>query len=163
VCETEPIGTAGTVRENREFVQGEESFWVLYADNLTDCPLADMLRFHGTHDGPLTMGLFHAPVPTAAGIVQMDAAGRIVAFDEKPAHPKGDLANAGIYVVRSQVLDTLSTPADGVLDFGFHVLPGLVGRMYGYVIEQFHMDIGTPSALAEASAAWALRKERVAR
>ena len=154
VVESEPRGSAGTVSAHRAFVEGEESFWILYADNLTRFSARDMAATHRGHDSLMTIGLFHAPVPQAAGIVQMDDGGRIVAFDEKPAHPRGDLANAGVYLARSALLDELPQPAPGVLDFGLHVLPALVGRLYGHVIEQFHMDVGTPAALAAASAAW---------
>jgi mannose-1-phosphate guanylyltransferase len=163
VIEREPVGTAGTVSENRWFVEGEESSWVLYADNLTSLPLSDILTTHRRHREPLTVGLFHAPVPTAAGIVEMDNEGRIVSFEEKPAQPKGDLANAGIYLARSELIHELPDPAGGLMDFGFHVLPKFVGRMFGHVIEQFFMDIGTPAALARASAAWASHKEEADR
>jgi NDP-sugar pyrophosphorylase family protein len=157
VVEDEPQGTAGTVRTNSRFVDGEESFWILYADNLTTASLRRMLATHWRHTGLMTLGLFHAPVPSAAGIVQMGADGRIVAFEEKPAKPAGDLANAGIYLARADLLDELPLPAapGQVLDFGFHVLPALVGRMYGHVIEEFFIDIGTPTALERASAGWA--------
>jgi NDP-sugar pyrophosphorylase family protein len=102
------------------------------------------------------MGLFHAPVPSAAGIVQMAEDGRIVAFEEKPEKPVGDLANAGIYLVRSGLFSEVNPPtgAGHVFDFGFHVLPALVGRMYGHVIEEFFIDIGTPAALERAAAEW---------
>lgn len=158
VVEAAPHGTAGTVSLNRGFVKGEESFWVLYADNLTNVSLARMLRSHRQHNGLLTMGLFHAPVPQAAGIAELASDGRIVSFFEKPKEPRSDLANAGLYVARSKLLDELPLPFDGILDFGLHILPSLVGRMHGYVIDAFHIDIGTPTALAEASAAWALVK-----
>ncbi len=163
VVESEPTGTAGTVSANRGFVQGEESFWILYADNLTTLSLNDMLATHRRHREPLTIGLFHAPVPTAAGIVEIDGDGRIVSFEEKPAHPRGDLANAGIYLARPELVRELPDAAAGVLDFGFHVLPRFVDRMFGHVIEQFFIDIGTPAALARASAAWASRKGEVGR
>ncbi len=89
VVEDEPCGTAGIVAAERAFVAGEESFWVFYADNLTDVSLHDMLATHGRHDGLATIGLFRAPVPSAAGIVELDDTGRIVGFEEKPACPRG--------------------------------------------------------------------------
>ena len=160
VVETEPQGTAGTVSMNGWFVEGEESFWVIYADNLTDCSLAAMLDTHRRHDGLLTMALFHAPDPTAAGIVEMSPDGRIVSFEEKPAHPRGDLASAGIYLARAGLLCELSPAPGRIVDFGFDVLPRLVGRMHGHVIDGYFADIGTPAALARASAAWAGRARR---
>jgi mannose-1-phosphate guanylyltransferase len=153
VVEAEPMGSAGTVAANRWFVADEADFWVFYADNLTNARLAPMLASHQSHDGVLTMGLFHAPDPRAAGIAELDRAGRIVGFTEKPAQPAGDLANAGIYLARRAVLDLLPAPI-GVVDFGLHVLPRLVGRMYGHIIEDFLMDIGTPASLERASNAW---------
>ena len=45
----------------------------------------------------------------------------------------------------------------GLVDFGQHVLPTLVGRMHGYVIPDFHEDIGTPDRLVHATAGWAAR------
>jgi mannose-1-phosphate guanylyltransferase len=91
------------------------------------------------------------------GIVEMEQDGRIVSFIEKPQQPKSDLANAGIYLARPQVFDFI--PADAasgaLVDFGHDVLPRIVGRMYGHVIEQFTLDIGTPEALDRAASLWA--------
>ena len=153
VVEQQPSGTAGFVAAHREFVTGEESFWIFYADNLTDIRLADMAEAHRGHDGLATIGLFRAPVPTAAGIVDLDETGRIVGFAEKPAQPRTDLANAGIYLARTGLLDRIPV-GPRVVDFGHDVLPPLVGRLHGHLIDQFLMDIGTPDALSRAATAW---------
>lgn len=159
VREQKPLGTAGTVQANRRFVSREESFWVIYSDNLTDMNLERMLDFHRSHDGLLTMGLFRTATPRAAGIVDLDRTNRIVAFTEKPLEPHSDLANAGLYLVRQPVLDLI--PVDRpLIDFGHDVLPTLVGRMHGYVIPGFYVDIGTPAALARAEADWAVLQRR---
>jgi len=154
VVETEPRGTAGTVADNRSFVDGEESFWIIYADNLTNLALTDMLATHRSHDGLMTIGVFHAPVPSAAGIVEVDGGGRVVSFEEKPPHPRGDLANAGLYIARAGLLAEIPAAREGILDFGFDILPRLAGRIHAHVIEGFYMDIGTPAALAAAAENW---------
>jgi mannose-1-phosphate guanylyltransferase len=154
VVERQPCGTAGTVLANRDFVGADEDFWVFYADNLTDVSLAPMLATHRRHRGLLTMGLFHAPEPSAAGIVELDGSGRVVGFEEKPAQPASDLANAGIYLARRGVIDRIPG-GRSLVDFGHDVFPSLIGEIHGHVIEQFVMDIGTPRALETASAAWA--------
>lgn len=156
VRELEPSGTATTVRRERWFSVGAPDVWVFYADNLSDLRLAPMRRIHDAHDGPLTMGLFHTPAPKASGIVDIDADGRIVSFVEKPANPRSDLANAGVYLMRSSAFDAIPD-GPGLVDFGQHVLPTLVGRMHGYVIPDFHEDIGTPERLVHATAGWAAR------
>lgn len=156
VVEAEPRGNAGTVAAHRDFAAGEDSVWIFYADNLTDMAMAPLLEFHHRHDGWLTMGLFRAPDPTAAGIVETTADGRVLSFEEKPRHPRSDLANAGVYLARRALLEALPT-ATGVLDFGHDVFPGLLGRMFARPVDGFLMDIGTPTALARAANAWAAR------
>jgi mannose-1-phosphate guanylyltransferase len=103
------------------------------------------------------MGLFHTPAPKASGIVQMNEAGLITAFEEKPASPIGDLANAGIYVAGQALFDVIPVNRT-ITDFGQDVFPRLVNNMYGYLIDDFLMDIGTPAALATASRLWAERQ-----
>ena len=157
VVETEPRGSAGTVSANRWFVEGDETFWIIYADNLTDLSLGAMLATHRANRGVLTMALCHAPDPSSAGIVELLPDGRIASFEEKPRRPRSDLANAGIYAARAELLGELPAAAGRVLDFGFDVLPRLAGRMYGHLIDGFLADIGSPAALASASTAWADR------
>lgn len=155
LIEDAPRGTAGTVAAARAFVEGEEDFWIFYSDMLTDVDLTEMAARHYQHDGVMTMGLFHAPVPTAVGIVDLAPDGRILGFTEKPTHPASDLANAGIYLARAELLSHI--PDGPLVDFGHHVFPRLTGRMVGHVIEQFALDIGTPEALAMAATRWAAR------
>ena len=156
VRELEPSGTATTVRRERWFGDGASDVWVFYADNQSDLRRGPMRRLHDSHDGLLTVGLFHTPSPSSSGIVELDADGKIVSFIEKPAEPKSDLANAGVYLMRSAVFDAIPD-GPGLVDFGQHVLPTLVGRMHGYVIPDFHEDIGTPERLVHATAGWTAR------
>jgi mannose-1-phosphate guanylyltransferase len=153
VAEARPIGTAGTVRAQRNFVEGEEQFWIIYSDNLTNMAFAPMQRLHEAHREPLTIALFRTPHPRSAGIVQLSPEGRVVGFDEKPAEPKSDLANAGIYLARPTIFDWIPDGAD-ITDFGHDVLPRLVGHMFGYELAGYFADIGTPERLAQAEADW---------
>lgn len=147
------LGSAGTVAANRDFVAGESSFFVIYADNLTEVNLTEFRQYHEARRSPFTLGLFHTPQPRECGIASLDAEGRVVAFVEKPAHPVGDLANAGLYLAGQSVFDLI--PAKPVADFGFDVLPRLVGTMYGYTLPGFFCDLGTPERLAWARDEWA--------
>lgn len=157
--EAEPVGNAGTVAANRRFVDQETDFWILYSDNLTTVDLRGIERFHRTHQGALTLGLFEAPDPRQAGIVSLDADGRILAFEEKPERPTGTLANAGIYLARREVLELIPT-GEEIVDFGMHVFPRLIGRLFGCPIQGLHVDIGTPQGLARASVAWAAFRQQ---
>lgn len=146
------LGSGGTIRENRDFVAGEESFLICYADVLTNADLSEFERFHNAHDGMLSMALFHTNLPHQCGIAALDQNARITEFEEKPAHPKSDLANAGIYLARQTIFDLL--PEKPVLDFGLDVLPRLIGHMFGWLTEGYLIDIGTMENYERANKEW---------
>ena len=141
--EPELLGSAGTIRANRAWVAGGEPFLVAYADDLTNVDLSALMAVHARHEPLLTMGLFRTPEPTRCGIAELDGGDDdavIVGFEEKPAAPKSNLANAGIYVTDDRVIDWIP---DGTADFGHHVLPRLVGSMRGHLLRGQLIDVGT--------------------
>jgi mannose-1-phosphate guanylyltransferase len=146
------LGSGGTIAANADFVRGERDFYILYADNLTNVNLKSLLQFHRTHDGVMTMGLFRAAVPEECGIVELDSQGLITSFVEKPADPKSNLANAGIFLASQDLLTHI--PQGQVVDLGHHVLPQLAGHMYGYVIPEYLQDIGTIENYLDALRHW---------
>ncbi|HTQ57216.1 MAG TPA: nucleotidyltransferase family protein [Bryobacteraceae bacterium] len=135
------LGSAGTIAANWNFVAGEESFLVIYADNLTTFPLSELVAFHATHDRIASLALFRSPNPSACGVVEMDETGLVVGFWEKPASPRSDLANAGLYVFRAPVRRYL--PAEAPADVGRSLMPALVGQAKGLPIQEYFVDIGT--------------------
>jgi len=135
------LGSAGTIAANWNFVAGEESFLVIYADNLTTFPLSELVAFHATHDRIASLALFRSPNPSACGVVEMDETGLVVGFWEKPASPRSDLANAGLYVFRAPVRRYL--PAEAPADVGRSLMPALVGQAKGLPIQGYFVDIGT--------------------
>ena len=144
------LGSAGTVHANRGWADGADEMLVIYADNLSDIDLAALLAFHRSHPDPMTMALFHAEYPEKCGIAELDGAGRVTGFVEKPEKPVSDLANAGLYVLDTAAWREIADM--DAFDFGFDVLPRFVGRMRGYEHPGYHRDIGTPEALARANA-----------
>jgi mannose-1-phosphate guanylyltransferase len=153
VHEEELRGSAGTLRANRDFVAGEDMFLALNADNLTDFDLGVLVAAHRAGGRLATIALFRAPRPSACGIAEVDAAGTIVGFVEKPEHPAGDLANAGMYAFSGEVFDLLDGPEP--LDIGRHLLPRLVGRAGSVTVgDAYFLDVGTPEALERARTQW---------
>ncbi len=144
-------GSAGTVLDNADFVAGEAAFLIIYADNLSNANLTAFAAYHAKQDAPLTMGLFHTAFPNQCGIATLDGAGRIVEFVEKPKEPKSDLANAGLYAANVSILDEIPRNKP-VVDFGHDVLPNYVGRMFGYPLGCYHLDIGNPESYQRAQA-----------
>ena len=129
--EPDLLGSAGTVTANADLADGVDEVVIIYADNLSDIDLRPLIAFHRQHRDPLTMVLFRAPDPRACGIAELDGAGRIVSFVEKPERPASNLANAGLYVVSAAAYREIA--ASKAFDLGFEVLPRFVGRMRGWV------------------------------
>jgi len=156
--EQELLGSAGTVAANRSFVEGEQDFLVVYADNVTDLDLGDVLRFHRDKRSEFTMVLFETPEPRECGVVVLDADDRVVEFQEKPAQPRSRWANGGIYVAGPSLFSVLSAAQGQTpFDFGYHVLPRLAGRAFGYRFSGMFCDTGTPERLERARREWAGR------
>lgn len=142
------LGSAGTIAAAPHFADDAEHVLIVYADNLSDVDLAALLDTHRHHGQPMTMLLFRTPQPSASGIAALDARGCVIEFVEKPAQPKSDLANAGVYVVTAKAWREIA--AMRAFDIGFDVLPRFVGRMHGHLHPGYHRDIGTLAALEAA-------------
>ena len=146
------LGSAGTLRANRTFVGSEYAFLICYADNLTNADLPALVRFHRERQSLFTMGLFRPDDPRRSGLVETDITGRVIRFQEKPTHPAGEYANAGIYVSHPSVLNLI--PETVPSDISYHLLPQLVGAMYAQPITGYLRDIGTPDAYRRAQGEW---------
>lgn len=142
------LGSAGTIAANRDWADDASEILLIYADNLSNLDLSGLLAFHRRHADPMTMLLFHAPNPKACGIAELDGEGRVVAFEEKPQHPRSDLANAGVYVASASAWREIADLK--AFDLGFDVLPKFIGRMRGYIHAGYHRDIGNIESLTAA-------------
>lgn len=158
--ESNLLGSAGTVWQNRNWVVDEDLFIIAYADNLTNADLTRMIAAHrgfAARGGLLTMGLIRAPNPRECGIVTLEQDQRIIRFIEKPEAPESDLANGGIYIANPQIFDYFPEQIKDdarVWDLGHHLLPRLIGRMHGYEIPGYLRDIGNPQAYRQALTEW---------
>jgi mannose-1-phosphate guanylyltransferase len=146
------LGSAGTLRANRAWVESESSFWVLYADVLTSANLAKMADFHWHHQGVATLGVCRVADPRRSGIAVVDEGGVVRQFIEKPENPPGNLAFGGILLARPELLESI--PQQSPADLGRDVLPRLANRMFAYQITAYHLDIGTPESYLAAQTGW---------
>jgi mannose-1-phosphate guanylyltransferase len=146
------LGSAGTILANRNWVAGESSFWIFYADVLTNADLTRMVQFHRKHHDATTLGGCEVPDPERCGIMEVNSEGRIESFVEKPELPRGRLAFSGILLANSNVFDAI--PQAIPADFGFDVFPRLAGKMFAYPISDFLLDIGTIANYKLAQKSW---------
>jgi len=152
--EPELLGTAGAVKKVATTLQ-DETFIVLYGDNLVRVELADLIAFHRTRRAEATVALMESPEPWTGGVVETDATGRVLRFVEKPPREQitTNLINAGILVLEPSVLDLI--PAGQFHDFGKDVMPRMLheGRpVFAMKPAAYIQDIGTPDRLAKARA-----------
>ena len=152
VHEPELLGSAGTLRRNRDFFPPHEPVLVAYADNLTNADVGHLWRGHAQAGRPLTLGLFQPDDLRATGVVELGADGCIVGFEEKPAIPRGTWANAGLYVMEGRVVDALTEPDPA--DIARDLVPHWLGRATGIPLRGYLRDIGTPAAYAAAQEEW---------
>jgi mannose-1-phosphate guanylyltransferase len=152
VREEQLLGSAGTVGANRAWVGSDPAFWILYSDVLTNTDLNRMSEFHFSHGAVATLGLYQVPDPSRCGVAVMDHNGVIIEFEEKPQAPHGNWVFSGVILADRRLFDVI--PPDIPADLAFHVLPRLIGKMHGYPIEDYLLDIGTVSNYQKAQATW---------
>jgi mannose-1-phosphate guanylyltransferase len=146
------LGSAGTLRANAEWVAGDKSFWILYADVLTSMNLTAMLRAHEAGNAAVTLGVYRVSNPKSCGIVRLDNNDTIIEFTEKPSHPASDLAFSGLMIGSQKLLANI--PSREPCDIGFDLLPCLCGSMMAYQISDYLVDIGTLETYRRAQQTW---------
>jgi mannose-1-phosphate guanylyltransferase len=158
VYEPELLGSAGTLIANRDWVAEEQMFLACYADNLTDFDLLGLVAAHRRFNPVATLTAFRSDNPSAGGVLEVDAAGWLTHFTEKPARPVSDLVNAGIYAFHPSVLGEIAgqPPKDIARD----LLPGLVGKARVVPVDGYFRDIGTVAAYRLACVEWPDRVSR---
>lgn len=146
------LGSAGTLLANQDWVAKESSFWVIYADVLTNADLMKMRDFHANHSSLVTMGTYRVENPTRCGIVTFDEEKLVRSFEEKPSRPKSNWAFSGLMIARPSMLAAI--PQDIPSDLGFHVFPRLLGQISVYPIDEYLIDVGTTESYEVAQLTW---------
>ena len=144
--EPEPRGTAGAVRHLAHTLRGTTA--VLNGDSLHDLDLQAMLAFHRERGALVTIALTPVEDPSAFGLVDTDAAGRVRRFIEKPRPDEitTNLINAGTYILEPAVIDLI--PPDSYQMFERDLFPELLRRglpVYGFPSAAYFTDIGRPA------------------
>ncbi|HEX8204374.1 MAG TPA: glucose-1-phosphate cytidylyltransferase, partial [Isosphaeraceae bacterium] len=94
--------TGGRIKRVQPYIDGE-TFMVTYGDGLADLNLRALYEFHQGHGRLATVTAVRPP--SRFGILDVDAAGRVERFAEKPQ--LDGWASAGFFVFDRRVLDQL--------------------------------------------------------
>jgi mannose-1-phosphate guanylyltransferase len=125
--EQELLGTAGGVRNVRDFFGGE-TFLIISGDALTDIDLTALWERHRHAGGIGTLALKPVDDPSQLGVVILGEGGRIQGFQEKPdpAEALSNLASCGIYVFEPEIFDYF--PDRPFVDWAQDVFPALLAQ-----------------------------------
>ena len=155
-------GTADAISQNIDFIDqyAPEYLLVLSGDHIYKMNYDKMLDYHKEMNADATIAVIEVPMKEASrfGIMNTDGNGRIVEFEEKPEHPKSNLASMGIYIfnwklLRKILLADMKNP-DSHHDFGKDVIPCLLNdnkTLAAYKFKGYWKDVGTIDSLWEAN------------
>ena len=153
-------GTANAIYQNLRYMESynPEYVLILSGDHIYKMDYEVMLDFHKANNAEVTIAVMPVPMEEASrfGIMIADENHRITEFEEKPEHPRSNLASMGIYIFNWKTLkEALIAMADQpALDFGKHVIPYCHEKgapLYAYEFTGYWKDVGTLSSYWEAN------------
>ena len=145
-------GTANAIYQNIDYMAqyNPEYVLILSGDHIYKMDYETMLNYHKEHNADITIACMQVPMEEASrfGVVLTDDEKRIKEFEEKPEHPRSNLASMGIYIFKWSVLkEALITLKDQKqCDFGKHIIPYCHekgDRIFAYEYNGYWKDVGT--------------------
>ena len=153
-------GTANAIYQNLAYMETYNPDYVLIlsGDHIYKMDYEVMLDYHKANKADVTIACMPVPIEEASrfGIMITDGTGRITEFEEKPEHPRSNLASMGIYIFSWPALkEALVTLKDQPgCDFGKHILPYCRDngkRLFAYEFNGYWKDVGTLGSYWEAN------------
>lgn len=153
-------GTANAIYQNIGFVDmyDPEYVVILSGDHIYKMDYEVMLDFHKENNADVTIAVMPVPMEEASrfGIMITDGENRITEFEEKPEHPRSNLASMGIYIFSWKILRNALIEMSGQqsCDFGKHIIPYCHengNRLFAYEFNGYWKDVGTLGSYWEAN------------
>ena len=155
-------GTANAIYQNIGFLDmyDPEYVVILSGDHIYKMDYSEMVAFHKKTESACTISVLEVSMEEAKrfGIMNADENDQIYEFEEKPAHPKSNLASMGIYVftwskLRKYLIDDEADP-NSSNDFGKNIIPNMLNageRLMAYRFQGYWKDVGTIDSLWDAN------------
>ena len=153
-------GTANAIYQNIDYMEQYNPDYVLIlsGDHIYKMDYELMLDYHKANNADITIAAMPVPMEEASrfGIVVTDDSNRITDFQEKPEHPKSNLASMGIYIFSWPVLKEalIKLKDQSNCDFGKHIIPYCFekqDRIFAYEYNGYWKDVGTLGSYWEAN------------
>ncbi len=151
VTEDIPLGTGGGIRNVADRVRSDDVL-IFNGDVLSGVDLDALIKTHQSGEADVTLHLTRVEDPRAFGAVPTDDTGRVMAFLEKSPQPVTDQINAGCYVFRREVLDSI--PTGRPVSVERETFPGLLAAgatVLAYIDSTYWLDLGTPANFVQGS------------
>ena len=147
-------GTANAIYQNIRFIERYDPDYVLIlsGDHIYKMNYEMMLEEHIANEADCTIAVIDVPLEEASrfGIMNTDKTGRVIEFEEKPAHPKSTLASMGVYIFTKdklvKYLKEDEADPNSNNDFGKNIIPKMLAdnqRMFSYLYKGYWRDVGT--------------------
>ena len=155
-------GTANAIYQNIGFLDlyDPEYVVILSGDHIYKMDYTHMVDLHKKTGAACTISVLEVTMEEATrfGIMNVDEHDRIYEFEEKPAHPKSNLASMGIYVftwskLRQYLIDDEADP-NSSNDFGKNIIPNMLAAgeiLTAYRFQGYWKDVGTIDSLWDAN------------
>lgn len=146
-------GTANAIFQNIGYIDANDPEYVLIlsGDHIYKMDYSKMLDFHKENNCDVTIAVLEVSMEEACrfGIMNADEKDKIYEFEEKPEHPKSNLASMGIYIftwdkLREALIEDSKVHMDS--DFGKHIIPSMLDKgmtLYAYRFRDYWKDVGT--------------------
>jgi NDP-sugar pyrophosphorylase family protein len=143
-AEDSPLGSGGALRNCQDLL--EPHFVLLNGDILTNLRLGPLVSFHQTARALVTATLSEVDDPTRFGIADLDEAGRIRCWQEKPSlkEARSRWGNVGAWVINRGLLDFI--PEGRMTSLEKDTFPILLRQgvpFFGHQFSGYWSDIGT--------------------
>src|SRR5262249_60986398 len=102
-----PRGLAHAVIVARDFLGGDD-FVMYLGDNFIVGGITPLVEEFRSSRPDAQIMLTSVPDPRQVGGAELDTAGEVVGLEEKPQHPKSDLALVGVYIFTPAVHEAVS-------------------------------------------------------
>ena len=155
-------GTANSIYQNMHFIEASNPDYVLIlsGDHVYKMNYDLMLEHHKAKGADCTISVIEVPIEEASrfGVMNCDESERIYEFEEKPEHPKSNLASMGVYIftwskLRDYLIKDEEDP-ESDNDFGKNIIPAMIKggeNMFAYKFAGYWKDVGTIESLWEAN------------
>ena len=138
--EKRPLGTAGSIGLIKKL---NHDFIVINGDIITNLNISELFEFHEKHKCDITICSKILKNQLRYGVIKVNKKNELEKIEEKPI--QDNVVNAGIYLCKPKVIDLIPKNKFFNMTDLLHKALDKKFKCKVYLIEEFWMDIGTPS------------------